>query len=69
MNRTVRNIGLIALAAGALYLPARKLYDAVVSRRNNEGDRKNGQSREPRHLANALRGNHRPHRRNMSAKP
>jgi hypothetical protein len=36
MNKTVRNIGLAALAAGVLYYPAMRLYRAVAARRKQE---------------------------------
>jgi hypothetical protein len=36
MNKTVRNIGLAALAAGVLYYPAMRLYRAMAARRKQD---------------------------------
>jgi len=36
MNKTVRNLGLAALAAGVLYYPAMRLYKAMSARRKPE---------------------------------
>jgi len=36
MNKTVRNLGLAALAAGVLYYPAMRLYKAINARRKQE---------------------------------
>ncbi len=48
MNKKVRNIGLMALAAGLLYYPAMRLYKAWAARQMDTDDL--GDEHEVKHL-------------------
>lgn len=65
MNRNIRNIGLVALAAGVLYFPVRKLFRSVAASRRQTPDKDNdasaNQSRAK--FAGAYRSGSLPHRR------
>jgi hypothetical protein len=64
MNKTVRNTGLILLAAGALVYPAMRLYQYWNKRRKEEMD---GDEQPHKAILGAYRGNHKPHRRKAHA--
>lgn len=64
MDRTTRNIGLIVLAAGALFFPARKLYQSLAAKRSGAGeDNSDVFDSSRKRLAASHRGNHHPHHR------
>lgn len=64
MNRNLRNIGLIALAAGALYFPVRKLIRTAASRRQTpDVDNDSNANHNRPKFAGAYRGGSLPHRR------
>ena len=64
MNKTVRNAGLIVLAAGALVYPAMRLYRYIAQRRNNMNE---GEESKTKAFAPSYRGNHKPHHRKADA--
>ena len=63
MKKYWKAIGIVVVAAGALYYPAMKLYQ-YIARKRAEGDNKEG---EPEHhikaFSPAYRGKHKPHHR------
>ena len=64
MNNTIRNIGLIALAAAILYKPAKRLLMASRDEDDSFGEDE-GILRKS--FANSYRGKHRPHHRHPKA--
>lgn len=66
MSNTIRNIGLIALAAAILYKPAKRLL--MAQRADDDNDfygEDEGVLRKT--FANAYRGKHKPHHRHAKA--
>jgi hypothetical protein len=64
MNKTVRNIGLAALAVGVLYYPAMRLFRAAAAKRRQLAE-EDHTDHQPivRRFAPAYRGSTKPHRR------
>lgn len=58
MNKTVRNLGLAALAAGVLYYPAMRLYRMISERRREENDQEDHgmENHVIKHIMPAYRG-------------
>ncbi len=68
MANTIRNIGLIALAAAILYKPAKRLL--MAQRAEREDDDFYGEDEgilRRKAFANSYRGQHKPHHRHAKA--
>lgn len=67
MKANWKTVGLVALAAGALYYPGLKLYQYIAKRRaqaGNEGQESDKEETATKHLFSAYRGKHHtPHHR------
>lgn len=61
-NKTLRNVGIAALAIGALYYPGVLLY-RYISKRMKAGQESGEEETAPKAFAPSLRGNHKPHHR------
>ncbi|RYE23183.1 MAG: hypothetical protein EOP51_11315 [Sphingobacteriales bacterium] len=59
-NKTLKTIGLVTLAAGALYYPAMKLYQYIRSRRSAGEEMPETTMKS---FAPSYRGKHNPHHR------
>lgn len=62
MNKAIRNVGLIALAAAILYKPAKRLIMAARAQRDDFYGEDEGILRR-KSFANSYRGEHKPHHR------
>jgi hypothetical protein len=68
MNKAVRNVGLIALAAAILYKPAKRLLLAARAQRDDDdfyGEDEGVLRRKA--FANSYRGEHKPHHRHAKS--
>lgn len=62
-NKTLRNVGIAALAIGALYYPGMLLYK-YISKRMKAGKESSDEETHPQKaFAPSLRTNHKPHHR------
>ncbi len=59
-NKTLRTIGLVTLAAGALYYPAMKLFNYLRTKQSNGNKLPTSNAK---NFAPSYRGKHKPHHR------
>jgi hypothetical protein len=67
MSNTIRNIGLIALAAAILYKPAKRLLMAQRADRDDDFYGEDEGVLRRKAFANAYRGEHKPHHRHAKS--
>lgn len=68
MNKTWRNAGLVALAAGVLAYPVYRLVKYAIDKRKNLLESSEGEeSHVAKNIFPSLRGKHKPHHRKAEA--